>query len=557
MFNFFKKQKIILLCLFLLFLALRLPGLHLPYHQDERKAVVGYSSWSSGTPHPPLTRAIFALDASIFGRDNFRAMPMVFGVANLVLIFYFMRKRFGEKAAVWSTVFFSVSFYSVLGSLMTEMDGQVLPFFFLLSLISYFNWKDAEVTKKRIIWGLVFLLAITLGFLTKLNYIIAVGAFIIDFLIDKKTGPVNRKLMFKYLGAALGLIVLLGVILLNAKFFFKSYDLTMTINHVKDFIKLSGRAYLQIAIQVAKAVMYASPLLLVPLFWLSRSDWKRFRVLWIFLLLGGVFYLVVFDFSRSALDKYLAYIIVPLSIISGTLMSGIFGEKDSRSLTRLGELVFFGLVVAFIISVLQFIPHFAPALYPKEEWIGRIIKLRWNFVFPFTGGSGPLGFYVSWLFIATTWAVSILLVIVSLFRRGLMRLVACVILLVGLAYSVVFSEEYLFGKINGNPNALLKNAVNFIEREDRIHKVISYNDIGAYELTNIGKYERRLYAAPKFERAYTEILKNFNGHYLVIDIPHLSPSSPYFEHFLTCDVIYEDYSVKISAKIYDCQNKNN
>src|SRR3989344_5000761 len=73
MFNFFKKQKIILLCLFLLFLALRLPGLHLPYHQDERKAVVGYSSWSSGTPHPPLTRAIFALDASIFGRDNFRA----------------------------------------------------------------------------------------------------------------------------------------------------------------------------------------------------------------------------------------------------------------------------------------------------------------------------------------------------------------------------------------------------------------------------------------------------------------------------------------------------
>ena len=275
------------------------------------------------------------------------------------------------------------------------------------------------------------------------------------------------------------------------------------------------------------------------------------------MLLGGVFYLVVFDFSRSALDKYLAYIIVPLSIISGTLMSGIFGEKDSRSLTRLGELVFFGLVVAFIISVLQFIPHFAPALYPKEEWIGRIIKLRWNFVFPFTGGSGPLGFYVSWLFIATTWAVSILLVIVSLFRRGLMRLVACVILLVGLAYSVVFSEEYLFGKINGNPNALLKNAVNFIEREDRIHKVISYNDIGAYELTNIGKYERRLYAAPKFERAYTEILKNFNGHYLVIDIPHLSPSSPYFEHFLTCDVIYEDYSVKISAKIYDCQNKNN
>ena len=117
---------------------------------------------------------------------------------------------------------------------------------------------------------------------------------------------------------------------------------------------------------------------------------------------------------------------------------------------------------------------------------------------------------------------------------------------------MVFIEEYLFGKINGSPNLLLKNAVEFIGENDKIKRVITYNDIGGGELVKIGKYERRLYAAPKFEEGYGNILRNFKGHYLVIDIPHLSEESPYAKHFVACKVAYQKYHQKISSKIYDC-----
>ncbi|OGN05647.1 MAG: hypothetical protein A2831_00485 [Candidatus Yanofskybacteria bacterium RIFCSPHIGHO2_01_FULL_44_17] len=554
MFNFFKNKKAVFLSILFLFLVLRLPGLHLPYHQDERKAVVGYSSLSSGTPHPPLTRAIFTLDATIFGRDNFRAMPLVFGVANLFLLFYFVRRRFGYGAAVWSSLFFSLSFYSVLGSLVTEMDGQVLPFFFLLSLVAYFNWKEAPSPRKKTIWGVFLAFSLILGFLTKLNFIIAVGAIILDFLIENRKSFVNKKLLIKYGLAVLGFLALLAVALFNAKLFFRSYDLSMTLGHVNDFIKLSGRAYLQVIIQVAKAIMYVSPLLLVPIFFVNKGDWKKFRIFWLFLLLGAIFYLIIFDFSRSALDKYLAFIIVPLSIIAGTIMADAWKKSEAKLLIPTGELIFSGLVLASIIFSVQFLPHFTPPLYPKEEWISRIIKLRWNFVFPFTGGSGPLGFYVSWLFIALSWSISILLALAALFKKELRKLAMCGIIVVGLFYNLAFAEEYLLGRINGSPNALLKKAISFIENNSAIGRVISYNDIGAYEFIKIDKYERRLYAAPKFEAAYADILQNFQGHYLVIDIPHLSSESPYAKHFMTCDTIYEDRSGKISAKVYNCKN---
>lgn len=265
--------------------------------------------------------------------------------------------------------------------------------------------------------------------------------------------------------------------------------------------------------------------------------------------------MIIFDFSRSALDKYLAFIIVPLSIMAGTVVHNAWKESEEFS-TPAGELIFSSLILATIIFYLQFLPHFTPPLYPKEEWIGRIVKLKWNFVFSFTGGSGPLGFYVSWFFIALSWIISIVLAMTALIKRNWRRPALLVIFVVGLFYNVAFAEEYLFGKINGNPNILLKKAVNFIEHNSAIDSVISYNDIGAYELMKIGKYERRLYAAPKFEKSYTDILKNFKGHYLVIDIPRLNPESPYAKHFLTCNATYEDYSGKISAKIYNCSGSS-
>lgn len=546
----FRKQKIIFLSILLLFIVIRLPGLDLPYHQDENKYATSVSVPDSNTPHPPISKAIFVYTAKIFGHDNFRTTPFLFSIANLFLLYYLVRFKFGRKEAIWSVLFFTATFYSVLASLMVDIDGAMLPFFLLLSLISYFRWQDATSQKFKIIWGSFLVIAVILGFLTKLSFIIVAGALIFDFLFGKMK-QIGAKALVRYYLMVGAFLILLVVSLLSAKFLFNSFDLSQTIGHATDYFKISGRSYLQILIQTAKALMYSSPLLVLPLIFVKKADFRKLRPLFIFLILGLIFYLVVFDFSRAALDKYLTFLIVPLSVISGVIITRVLSSKQEKPSTFVWSA---GLAISVLIFSLQFLPHLVPPLYPKEEWVNMIMRFRWNFVFPFTGGSGPTGFYISWLFIGATWFLSALLVVLALIKKQWRNYLVILFLVVGFVYNGVFIEEYLFGKINGSPNLLIKNAIGFIEKNEQIKKVITYNDNGGPELATIGKYERRLYAAPKFEKSYIDILKNFKGHYLLIDIPHLNLNSPYAKHFKTCELIYEEYHKKISSAIYDCKN---
>ncbi len=555
-----EKRTIILVPLILIlwiFILVRLPGLHFSYHMDELKSVGDYDELTSSTPHPPLTQGVFVIASKIFGPDDFRAMPLTFGVINLILLFFLVKFKFGTKEAIWSAIFFTVAFYNVLASLMVDTDGEILPLFFLLSLFSYFKWQDAPDRNPKIIWGASLVVAIILGFLTKLSFIIVAGMFMTDFLLDKKK-MLSRGFLIKYGLLALGFLLLLGSALKGARFIFPFYDLSRTISHAGDYFKISGRAYLQVLIESVKAVLYASPLLVAPLLFIKRRHLARVRPFLIFLFFSLLFYLVLFDFSRGALDKYLALIIVPLSIISGVIISEIMDDKIKYfSICRRYVPILLGTAVIVFVFFLQFIPHLIPPLYPKEEWVNRILELRWNFLFPFTGGSGPTGFYISWLFIVCSWILAVSLAILGIIKRNWQKVALVLILAVGFIYNAVFIEEYLFGRINGSPSVLLKDAVEFIKKNDQIKKVISYNGTGGYELNKIGKYERRMYAVPKYENEYRRIFNSFKGHYLVIDIPHINPSSLYGRHLSTCQIIYENYSKKISAKIYNCANAPN
>ena len=568
-----KKEILFLVLVVVLFLTLRLPGLHLPYHLDETKYAVSVSVADHNTPHPPVSKIILLATAKIFGRDNFRATPLIFSLANLFLLYYLVRFQFGRREARWSVLLFAIVFYNVLGSLTVDFDGAILPFWLLLSLISYFKWQTPNETarvrsvllshtgqnesarKRQMAWGGLLTVAVIFGFLTKLSFIIVAGALVLDWLIGRSFGLSRRELR-KYVLTVLALPGLLIGSLWGIKFLWPSFDLARTLSHATDYFKISGRAYLQILIQSAKALIYASPLLAVPLIFLKKTDWRRLSFFVVFLVLGLIFYLIIFDFSRAALDKYLVFIVVPLVVMSGVGLTNVFSSMESTLFSRSQKVFFWGVASLFLgaIFLSQFVSHFAPALYPKEEWISRMIKLKWNFVFPFTGGSGPLGLYVSWLFMVLVWLASIFLALWAFLKRPCRRPLTLVILLLGLLYNLVFAEEYLFGKINGSSRRLLAEAVDFIKQTPAIKSVITYNNFGQYELTKIGKYERRLLAAPKYEGGYVDVLKNFKGHYLVVDIPHLDPNSPYAKHFQTCRIIYEQNDRKISSTIYDCRN---
>src|SRR3989344_5912665 len=432
-----------LLILLAFFLLLRLPSLHQTYHQDEVKWVTHATTIgdnATGKGHPPLSGIIFPLFGKILSAQNMRALPLLFGLLNCLLLFFLVKPRFDKTTAFWVVGVYVLVFYNVLASLMVDLDGAFLPFFVLLFLITFFRWKESSQPHQRWYWAVSLGLTTLLGFMAKLNFIIPVIAVLIFYVGETDVVRFNFKNITR--------LVITGL--------------------------------------VGVATIF-------PWFLISKEQFKQLRFYFWFLAVGLVFYYLLFDFSRAALDKYLAFIIVPLSIISGVVLKSYFEAWSGFN----KKIVWGGGLILVGIFMTQFFSHLVPPLYPKAEWFSRVTNLHWNFLMPFTGGSGPLGFYVSFLFIVLIWLYSLVLLVWSFVQKNRRSVLIVLLLVAGGLYNLVFIEEYALGKINGNAAGLINGAVFFIKDNDQIDRVITYNDIGGFELASIGKYERRIYVAPK------------------------------------------------------------
>jgi hypothetical protein len=562
-FGFLRKKEFIWLAVLVaLFLVLRLPAIHSPYHQDEYKWVQ-YSHpeiTPPGTvPHPPLTEFIYVDSLGpLVGDNNFRLIPLSFGLVNLFLIFYLAKIIFDRKSAFWVAFLFVISFYSVLASLMVDVDGAVMPMFFLIMAIGYYklrisNFKFQISNKKSWVWLILLVVGAVGGFLIKVSAVLPICALALDFAIERGVFRDKRKIIKYGVFGLLGAVGLVAVLFL-AKFIFPFFNLEYSFNYWKHFANSSSffdRGWLQTFIQFTKSVFYTSPLLLLPAFFSGKEIFKKTRPLFLFIFLGVLFYLFVFDFSIGALDRYFQFLVVPLCVISGAVFAKLFGEEKSVS----KKAVVFISVISILIFFVQFLDHFVPPLYPKTEWISRVISLKWNFLFPFMGGSGPLPFYVSFGFVALIWIYSFALVIPAFIKNNFKKQALIGILVLGLLYNGVFIEEYLFGKINGFAPKLVRDSVEFVKNNKDVKYMRVYNDNGGFEVMEIGKYGKRLYLDPKFYTNQKTISPSIKGdYYLVVDIPHIDPNSMYAKYFSTCDIMYNQKSGKIEAFIYDCKN---
>lgn len=550
-----RKILLALAACLLLFLALRLPGIGLPYHQDEWKNVAAAADPNSGPywTHPPLFQIVFRAGNTLVGQDHFRVLPLLFSIGSFVLLYFIVRKRSGTRAALFSVFFFSICFYNVLGSLMPDVDGAIIPFFFLLSVYLYDKWNDAEEKQKKQFFTLL-ILSLLVGFLIKLNFVLVIGALLTDYVWNHRQEITVKKLLCWFCGGAL-FTALYVALLYIIQAIYPSFTIAGMLGHANQFAPDVGREYLQIVVQGIKAVYYLSPLLLVPLVLMSKKVVLQTRIFLIYIIFGLFFYLILFDFSRGALDKYLMFLIVPLSVLVGTLCADIFREQNvkSREDIRNGKWSLgIGVLLSLLLLSLNFVPQAVAALYPKTEWFARILHGHWNVLTPLTGGSGPLGFYVSFLFIATSFFVSFVVVLVAMYRPQWKRSALTILILIGLTYNGVFAEELLFGKINGNVAEALTNTIAFVAHTDSIQKVLTYNDSGAAALVKIGKYGGRFYATPTYEQGHKEKFAVFDGAYMVIDIPHLYENGFYGQFFSNCKVLYETTSGRITGRVYDC-----
>jgi hypothetical protein len=548
-----KKEYLLIGLLVAFFILIRLPGTDLPLHQDEYKwpLIVNPQNISETTiPHPPLSQFIYRTAGQVVGYNvNFRFVPLFFGTINLLLLYYLVKTLFGKKEAVIASIIWILSYFSVLASLMVDTDGEILPFFFLLSLIGYYKLLDSRTKRDKYIFGALLVASSVLGFMVKVSFLLAVMAIAADYIWARKN-HINKSLVLKYLKYLVGALVLLVSILLISQKVFPFFNLHQSFNYWEHFFVLN-RGWMQTLIQCVKALLYTSPFLVLTPMFVNREQYSRVRVFIFFLIFSFVFYILLFDFSIGALDRYLQLLILPLTVLTTISISTIYMRDNGRE----KEFILLGVVLALCLIFVQSFVHYVPPLHPKSLWISRVFSLKWNFLYPFSGGSGPLGFYVSFLFIALSWFISIVLLVVSRWKKHYRKIAICIMIPVGLVYNGMFIEEYLYGYFNGSSSRLLTHAVQFIKNDPEIKMVTVYNDNGGNEIQEIGKYRKRLYVDPKFDiNEKIDSLNKYKEHYFVLNVPRINPDTIYQKYFNSCIEVYKENDKSISATVYDCRN---
>lgn len=541
-----KREVIAMLILLALFVGIRLPGVELPYHQDEAKIgdLVRYNQIGALDAHPPLSELTWRKVGALTGPDNLRVIPLIFATISAVLLYAVVRRRAGIVAARVALGVYAVSMFGVFASLMVDTDGAILPTYFLLAVYLYDRFRDARSTNHAVLWLIGVCIAVLLGLLTKLSFVLVLGALVIDYVFEIRK-RIQPALLIRLIALGSACALLGALALWAAQYVLSSFELRETIAHALSYMRFGNRGYLQIAIQAIKAVFYMSPFLLIPVFFGTKEMLNRMRIFAVYLAVGAVFYFALFDFSQGALDKYLMFIVVPIAALAGTVVARVIAALSKCEVIIASAI---GAVISLALIGLNFLAPRVIPLYPKTQWISQIVHGKWNMLFAFTGGDGPIGVYLSFLFIALTFIVCAVLLTVA--RARIPSLLVSV-LIITVTYNVVFVQEFLFGSMNGSARKALAESLSYVRTHD-LPPVITHGEIGGYELKGMGKYAGRFYAVPGYEPGHRELFAKHTGPYLVVDVPRLNPESFYGKFFASCKPIFSTRSGQIDATIYDC-----
>jgi len=530
-----------LLILLAVFIFTRFLGLDQLYHQDEYRWVSIANTAEFGkldAPHPPIMENLFSLGGKLFGYDNLRVVPFIFGILDLLLIYAISLKITGNrKIAYFSSGLYVISVYGLIANLMIDIDGAVMPFFVLLTYYLYLRFvKDGNR-----IFLLPMVVVAVVGFLTKLSFTLFVGALAVEYLwVLYEKGKLKtdfKKLFYLFGGVTISVIAMYAYYGSSHPWFIE-----YTIRRFNTF-NFGSRAYFELFLRLIKFFIWLSPLLFLPMVYgLFRKDFFiKYRLWYVYSLFNFLFYLVIFDFARLPIERYFMFIIAPAVIISGHVIYSLLSELNKKRFF----LSILGFMVLLAFSLL--ITYDVVPLNPKEAYIDKVQGLDFNFLIPLTGGSGPIGFYVSAQFVLWVWIVGFLWL---LFNKK--KYVIYFFIVFGVGYNVLLLSENLTGAFYGNVNDITKTSIEYVIDEQEIDGVITYYDAGVYYLQIADKYDGRFYTAPT--RDYIPRMTAYRGHYMIVDFPAIDKNSLYWKLISMCELDKKFTDKYVDSYVFDCRS---
>ncbi len=540
-FTFTSSGILVCLLFIILYGAFRTSSLSLPYHQDEYKwALIAEGKIAPiGTiPHPPFGEHLYHVTGKLIGFDHLRVVPFTAGLIALLFLYLLTKELYSKKAAYFATFFYGISYWAVLGNTQIDIDGAFLPMWSLIFFYALLRTQSLEKISYRSLWPM---LAGGFGLLAKLPFVLNFAAAFVWGAITPLAFRVRE--MRNACIVAVGAAIAFGALLLLYQTFFYPYvQLSLLVSWgLKNTVaNTTGRDFVHLGYQLMRAAILAGPMLLLLALHLRSTTWntaerRAHTLLYAWIGMQLLFYVVIGNFSHGPLERYLMALIAPVCILAGAYCNSAW-QESSRTfsvviLMSIAGIVFYG-------ALANLSPTTLPG-YPKSQFVSNLLTGEWNFLFPITGGSGPSGFYIPVLFILGMWIIALLLGILIL-RRKATALALPLLIGVVVSYNVLFIREATGQGLYPTAAASTQAALQYLKATSPQATVITYNDHGAYELHQEGRYAGRFYAVPEYEENNLQKLKskNYSGQVLVTDFPEINKHSGYWAYLSDCMQVY-------------------
>lgn len=513
-----------------IWLLIRIPNLNDTYHQDEYKWAINLKgSGLDSLPHPPFVPFVYNSFGNLFGFHNLRIIVLLFSLILFLVQIFAIVKYLDTSTAIIYSFAVAVNPYAAIMSTQIDIDGTFLPLIQTLFLILLIERKHRNSSTNTA----ALLLILILGYLIKLSFIISVVTFIFSaFLISSL-----RSLRLQAIQSLLASFVIVFLIKNLFPYSFSYVDNFLS----SDFL---DRSWSQVFVLSSKVVLLIGPLLFIFLLKDAMVS-KLAKIVFIWTAINLLWYLVIFDFSERAIDRYLQSLTYPAVLLFSHWCSKLFvrGYLSSRTAVFLVSLS--ALSVPLLLASTD---YETMSLYPKNLYIERFFSLDWNFLFPLFTASGPLGFFFSFKFLVIYFLVAAFLIFLCNFTRISLACSQLFVCLVAI-YSFSLSLENSFGVFYGNSTSVVRELVQGI---DSNQKVLTYNDIAAYELIEKDSYAGRLYMRPDWQEGKKEIMKDFDGTFMYVNMPPIESAKWLFEELDRCSMINEVTDGRIVGRLYDC-----